>query len=53
MGMDTWINHLVRVCSEDMARIFRLHVAGLVSFLASESAGYITAQVICVDGSLI
>jgi 3-oxoacyl-[acyl-carrier protein] reductase len=28
-------------------------VAGLAAFLASEEAGYITAQVICVDGGVI
>jgi len=28
-------------------------VAGLAAFLASEQAGYITAQVICVDGGVI
>ena len=28
-------------------------VAGLAAFLAGEEAGYITAQVICVDGGVI
>ena len=28
-------------------------VAELVPFLASERAGYITAQVICIDGGVI
>ena len=28
-------------------------VAELAAFLASEAAGYITAQVICVDGGVI
>jgi 3-oxoacyl-[acyl-carrier protein] reductase len=28
-------------------------IAGLTLFLASEQAGYITAQVVCVDGGVI